>query len=164
VSGNSLPVQLTSFVGRESALAALTRQLAGMRLVTLTGPGGVGKTRLALDAARRIRAEDVSFVELAPIVDQALILSAIAAALGIVEVAAEPTLNTVVRSLQSRRVLLVLDNCEHLIVPCAGAVERLLQACPLLRVLATSREPLNIGGEVVQRLLPLVPAEERRCL
>jgi len=154
-----LPVHLTSFIGRDEEVAGLRRLLTGSRLATLTGPGGAGKTRLAIEAARASSGDAVVFVDLAPIGDQALIPCAIADALGLVELGGEPMLETVICSLQSRRVLLVLDNCEHLIVGCAMTVERLLQACPSLTVLATSREPLNVGGEVVQRLLPLEPPQ-----
>ena len=153
-----LPVQLTSFVGRERETAQLRRLLAEARLVTVTGPGGGGKTRIAIEAARDWGGDAARFVELAPLLDPALIPSAIAAVLGIAEVAGEPLLDTIVRALQSLRALLILDNCEHLIVGCALIVERLLQACPLLTVLATSREPLNLGGETLQRLLPLEPS------
>jgi len=156
---NDLPVQLTSFIGREQEVARLTKLLADARLVTLTGPGGAGKTRTAVEAARGWEVGEAVFVELAPIVDQTLIPSAIAVALGVAEVAGEPLLDAVVRSLRSRRVLLVLDNCEHVVVGCAVAAEQLLRACPALTVLATSREPLNAGGEVLQRLAPLEPAE-----
>src|ERR1700680_2209487 len=125
----SLPVPLTSFVGREEEVAGLRRALVGARLVTGAGPGGAGKTRTAIEAARDWTGDEAVFVELAPIVDQALIPSAIADALGVIEGLGEPALETVVRALQSKRVLLVLDNCEHLVVGCALAVERLLQAC-----------------------------------
>jgi len=156
---NDLPVQLTSFIGREQEVARLTKLLADARLVTLTGPGGAGKTRTAVEAARGWEGGEAVFVELAPIVDQALIPNAIAVALGVAEVAREPLLDAIVRSLKSRRVLLVLDNCEHLVVGCSVFVEQLLRACPTLTVLATSREPLNAAGEVVQRLAPLEPPE-----
>jgi len=151
----NLPAQLTSFIGRERELAAITALLAEKRLITLTGPGGAGKTRVATEAARRWLGGAACFVELAPLVDQALVPSAIATALGVVEIPDEPLLGTVERFLQSKHALLLMDNCEHLIVGCALAVERLLQACPGLTVLATSREPLNLDGETVQRLLPL---------
>src|SRR5207237_415743 len=114
VAPRILPTYLTSFIGRERELAVLAVLLGSTRLLTLTGAGGAGKTRTAIEAAHGWAGGETRFVELAPLLDQALIPSAIAATFGIVEVTGEPLLETVVRSLQSRRVLLVLDNCEHL--------------------------------------------------
>jgi predicted ATPase/DNA-binding NarL/FixJ family response regulator len=156
--GHALPIQLTSFVGRDREVADLMALLTRARLVTLTGPGGSGKTRLASESARHWGGNVAAFVELAPIVDQALIANAVADALGTTEVPGEPLLETIVDSISSGQTLLVLDNCEHLTVGCALVVSRLLQDCPALTVLATSREPLNVSGEVVQRLQPLTPA------
>jgi len=152
---HALPVQLTTFLGRVDEVAAVTRLLHQGRLVTVTGAGGAGKTRLAIEAARRFDSGPVWFVELSPIVDGALIPSVIATAAGIAEVAGESPLETLASTLRAAHALLLLDNCEHLLVPCAVAVAHLLQACPSLAVLATSREPLNLSGEVVQRLSPL---------
>jgi len=152
---HNLPVQLTSFIGREGEVADLTRRLASTRLLTLTGPGGAGKTRLAIEAAGRIEGGQVWFVDLSPIVDAALIPAAIGTAAGIAEVAGEAPLETLATALAAAQALLVLDNCEHLVVPCAVAVAHLLQACPSLTVLTTSREPLNLSGEHVYRLHPL---------
>jgi predicted ATPase len=124
-----LPRPLTSFIGREDEVADLTRRLSSTRLLTLTGPGGAGKTRLAIEAARRFDGGRVWFVDLSPIVDAALIPAAIATAAGIAEVAGETPLETLASTLSDARVLLLLDNCEHLVVPCAVAVAHLLQAC-----------------------------------
>jgi len=159
VPPHDLPVELTSFIGREDEVADLTRGLASTRLLTLTGPGGAGKTRLAVEAARRFDGGRVWFVELSAIVDSALIPGAIATAAGIAEVAGETPLETLASTLSAAHGLLVLDNCEHLVGPCAVVVAHLLQACPSLRVLATSREPLNLAGEQVHRLLPLGVSE-----
>jgi predicted ATPase/DNA-binding NarL/FixJ family response regulator/DNA-binding XRE family transcriptional regulator len=155
----NLPTYLARFIGREQELTDLAHLLAGARLVTVTGTGGAGKTRLAIEAARLWEGGEARLIELAPLLDAALIPSAIANALAIAEVAGEPLLETVIHALRSRRVLLILDNCEHLIAGCAATVERLLQSCPALTVLATSREPFNVGGEVARRLQPLGPAD-----
>ena len=156
----SLPTQLTSVIGREQEVADLARLLVTARLVTVTGAGGAGKTRLAVEAARGCEFfDEARLTDLGAINEPALIPSAVATALEVFEVAGEPPLETIVRSLRSRPALLVLDNIEHLIVPCAVVVERMLQSCPSLTVPATSREPLNLNGEHVQRLLPLTPPE-----
>jgi predicted ATPase/DNA-binding NarL/FixJ family response regulator len=154
--GPALPVPLTSFVGRERELAAVRARLRdpGVRLLTLTGPGGTGKTRLALQAARAPDrggrfADGAWFVDLAPLADAALVPQAIATALGVREEAGRPLLETVQEALRPRRLLLVLDNCEHLVDACARVAEALLQACPRLTVLTTSREALTIAGETV---------------
>jgi predicted ATPase/DNA-binding CsgD family transcriptional regulator len=154
--GRALPAPLTSFVGRERELAAVRDRLGdpGVRLLTLTGPSGVGKTRLALAAARDLDgggrfADGVWFAGLAPLADAALVPQVIATTLGIREEAGRPLLEAVQESLRARRLLLVLDNCEHLVDACARGAEALLHACPLLTILATSREALNIAGETV---------------
>jgi predicted ATPase/DNA-binding XRE family transcriptional regulator len=149
----NLPATLTSFVGRERELAEVRRQLDAARLVTLTGSGGVGKTRLALEAARAADGDypaGVWLVELASLADPALVPRAVAVALGVHELPEHrgrtPT-EALAAWLAAKALLLVLDNCEHLIDACATLVERLLRAAPRLRVLATSREPLGIAGE-----------------
>ncbi|WP_030346522.1 ATP-binding protein [Streptomyces sp. NRRL S-1022] len=155
-----LPAQLTRFVGRETELARIDRALAGSRLVTLTGPGGVGKTRLALEAARARTGAGVCLVELAPLADGARIPYAVLAALGVRDGFRSPAANALDRLLEAladREVLLVLDNCEHLVEAAARTAALLLAACPGVRVLATGRESLGITGEV---LVPVPPLPE----
>jgi predicted ATPase/DNA-binding SARP family transcriptional activator len=151
---HNLPIGLTSFIGRARERAEVTRLLAqapsGCRLLTLTGAGGCGKTRLAVVVAGNL-VEDyldgVWLVELAALADGALVPQAVASALGVREEAQRPLMSTLVDALRSRELLLVLDNCEHLIDPCAQLAETLLSACPKLRILATSREALGLAGE-----------------
>ncbi|HEX6470027.1 MAG TPA: BTAD domain-containing putative transcriptional regulator [Streptosporangiaceae bacterium] len=162
---SGLPAQLTSFVGREDELARIGKLLAAGRLVTLTGPGGSGKTRLAIEAAAREVDGEVCFVELAPIRDGAAIPRELLGALGVRETGllpsapgrAEPSdpAAKLIASLAGRRLLLVLDNCEHVVADAARLVHRLLASCPGLRVLATSREALGITGEALCPLPPL---------
>ncbi|HSG79834.1 MAG TPA: hypothetical protein VLD62_09660, partial [Acidimicrobiia bacterium] len=150
---NNLPVQLTSFVGREHALAEVIELIGENRIVTLTGVGGVGKTRLAIQAAAEsidVFRDGVWLVELAPLSETGFVLPAIAAAAGITEEPSRPLIETVSRELAGR-VLLVIDNCEHLIDEVAKTVDELLRACPDLRVVATSREGLAVGGERLWR-------------
>ena len=154
---HNLPVQLTSFVGRERAVEELTDLLGMTRLLTLSGAGGTGKTRLALEVAGRALpkvADGVWLVELAPLADAAFVPSAVAGAVG-VEERGERAAEALVDHLRARATLLVLDNCEHLVSACARLVDRLLRACPGLLVLATSREPLGVVGEVVWTVPPL---------
>lgn len=162
---NNLPSQLTSFVGREEEIVEVGRLLAASRLVTLLGPGGVGKTRLSLQvAAESIDAypEGVWLVELAALVDPGLVAQQIASALGLREEANRPLIDTLLDFLRPKRLLLVLDNCEHLVAACAKVVDRLLKACAGLRVLATSRETLGLREETAWSVPPLrVPDPER---
>jgi non-specific serine/threonine protein kinase len=146
---------LTSFVGRERELAEVSRLLAqaaaGSRLVTLTGPGGCGKTRLALRVADDFGgayAEGVAIVELAPLADPSLTPQFIASALGVRDVPGRPIITTLIEHLRPLEALLVLDNCEHLVDSCAALVEGLLLSCPGLCILATSREMLGVPGEI----------------
>ncbi|MFE3261767.1 protein kinase [Nocardia sp. NPDC059091] len=153
-----LPLELTSFVNRRAELAEVKNLLSSARLVTLTGIGGVGKTRLALRAAttaRREFADGIWLVELADISDPSLLVGVIAAALGLRDDPARPLPQVVVDFLSARKSLLVLDNCEQLVSTVAESVETWLQACPHLRILTTSREPLDIAGESVLRVPPL---------
>jgi predicted ATPase/DNA-binding XRE family transcriptional regulator len=163
---HNLPLQLTSFVGREDDLAGLAALLgdpaSGARLVTLTGPGGVGKTRLALEAAAGLVASDgapysdgVWLVELASLADPALVPQAVAAVFGVREARGRPLAATLGEALRPGRLLLVLDNCEHLVVACARLADALLRACPHLRVLATGRRALGLPGEVPRAVAPL---------
>jgi predicted ATPase/DNA-binding CsgD family transcriptional regulator len=148
---NNLPLVLSSFVGREKELAEVERLLAGgIRLLTLTGPGGCGKTRLALEAAREAsgRFEDGAWwVGLAPLSEPDLVPRAVASALGVREAPGRSLEEVLVEHLKARSTLLVLDNCEHLIGACAALADALLPSCPSLRILATSREALGIAGE-----------------
>ena len=148
----NLRAQATSFVGRDRELADVARLLAGGRLVTLVGVGGTGKTRLevqaAADALDRFR-DGAWLVELAPVSDRELVASEIGRALGVEPEPGQAPIDMVVDYLRSKELLLLLDNCEHLIDAAADAADRLLGACPALRVLATSREPLGVEGEAV---------------
>ena len=159
----TLPAPLTSFVGREEEIASVAALLRGadVRLVTLTGPGGVGKTRLAQAVARDVEGafvDGVAFVPLAPVRDPALVGSAIARALGVQELGGQPILDLLVDHLRARRALLIVDNLEH-VVAAAPLVAQLLVACPDLVVLATSRAVLRLSGEHDIDVRPLdVPA------
>jgi len=149
---HNLPVQVTRFFGRENEIASLKQRLAEQRLITLTGSGGVGKTRLALQAAGEVLddfADGVWLVELASLTDPALLAQHVAAVLGVSETPGRSTLDGLLLFLRERQLLLLLDNCEHLLEACAQLVETLLHACPGLRILASSREPLGIAGEAV---------------
>ena len=153
-----LPRQLTSFVGRDAELVEVARLLEGAPLVTLTGPGGVGKTRLALAVASQAAdawPDGVWFVDLAPLAEPSLVPQTVAAALGVREVAGQPLAATLSGRQRTPRLLLVLDNCEHVVEAAARLAEGLLRACPGVRVLATSREPLGVPGEAVFRVPPL---------
>jgi non-specific serine/threonine protein kinase len=157
----SLPLDLTSFVGRRAELAEVMRQLSTSRLVTLTGVGGVGKTRLALRAASDF-GDDARLVELGELRDGSLLVEVVAAGLGLRDEAARSLRDVLVDFLCSRRLLLVLDNCEQVVDAAATLVEHLLRVCPDLRILATSRERLGVDGESMLQLSPLtVPDADR---
>jgi predicted ATPase len=173
LSPHNLPIQLTSFVGREREIAEVKDLLAEQRLLSLTGAGGCGKTRLALQAAAELpeRFEDgVWLVELASLSDSNLVPQAIASTLEVREVPGRALTEVVIEHLKSKKTLLVLDNCEHLVEACARLAEAFLRSCPNLRILATSREALGITGEtgwlVPSLSLPephyLPPVEELR--
>jgi non-specific serine/threonine protein kinase len=160
---SNIPVPLTSFIGRERELEKIAGLLAASRLVTLTGPGGVGKTRLAVEAANAALKQfpdGVFWVGLASVSDEKLISHEIAQALGVREAMGEPIMSTLIRHLQGKETLLVLDNCEHLIAGCAQKAEQLLAACLRLRILATSIEGLGLFNETVLQVpsLPLPAA------
>jgi predicted ATPase/class 3 adenylate cyclase/DNA-binding CsgD family transcriptional regulator len=151
---DNLPNQLTSFVGRKGTIAELRRLLVSARLLTLTGPGGVGKTRLALAVAEAVLpdyTDGVWLVELAPLSDPALVPSTVAAILR-VPASSRPLIEQLADAVRSRAMLVVLDNCEHVVHACAELCERLLRAAPDLQILATSRQPLGAKGEVVWRV------------
>jgi predicted ATPase/class 3 adenylate cyclase len=157
---HNLPVQLTSFVGRERELAELKPLLLASRLLTLTGPGGTGKTRLALPLAANVLdrfADGVWLVELAPLADPTLVPNTVAAVLGVREQPGQPILDVLLDALRPKTLLLILDNCEHLIATCAQVAETLLRAAPNVHILASSREALGIAGETAYRVpsLPL---------
>jgi predicted ATPase/DNA-binding XRE family transcriptional regulator len=152
---HNLPVPLTSLVGRDDATRDLVRQLGRTRLLTLTGVGGCGKTRLALEAARAAiddYADGVWLVELGPLADPALVGPHVATVLRVRETAEQTLEAALVNALRQRTTLLVLDNCEHVLDACAQVIDVLLKACPNLVVLTTSREPLGIVGEAVWRV------------
>ncbi|MGW5147254.1 protein kinase domain-containing protein [Rhodococcus koreensis] len=165
VTGNLL-LELTSFVGRRNELTEARNLLAGSRLVTLTGIGGVGKTRLAMRVAAAVQrdyGDGARLVELGELRDGSSLVDAVAAAVGVRDHSARPLREVLIEFLASRELLLVLDNCEHLVDAVAGLAETLLRVCPALRILATSREPLGIGGEAVLRVPPLaVPDPDRK--
>lgn len=149
---NNLPLQLTSFVGRERELGEVARLLLTTRLLTLIGAGGSGKTRLGLEVASQLLKGflgGVWLVELAALSDPELVPQATASALGVREAPGRALTEMLVDYLKPRHVLLVFDNCEHLVEATAKLAERLLRACPHLRILATSREPLRITGELI---------------
>ena len=155
---HNLPRQLTSFIGRERDIEMAGRLLSTTSLLTLTGAGGSGKTRLALQIAFDLLdryPDGVWIVDLAPLSDAAFLPQALAEAVGIREQPGHPLLATLVEALRPRESLLVLDNCEHLVAACAQLIDPLLRACPTLQILTTSRETLGIAGEVVWPVPPL---------
>lgn len=154
----NLPVPFSSFVGRRRELSDITALLAQFRLVTLVGCPGIGKTRLALETATRLRPEEAGqpyFIELGPVVEPRLVAHTVASILGIRERAGEGMAKTLTDNLRHRRLLLVLDNCEHVLPACAELTGELLRACPQVTVLATSQEPLGVPGEQVWHVAPL---------
>jgi len=163
----ALPAEMTSFVGRRRELAETRRMLAGSRLLTLTGPGGVGKTRLALRMAAEVRRsfpDGVWFVELAALRDPELLPHTLANALELRQVSADPAAD-LASYLEQQRLLVVLDNCEHLTDACAMLASKLLAAAPKLRILATSRHVLGVEGEQILSVPPLsVPEADRDVL
>ncbi|WP_256251912.1 LuxR C-terminal-related transcriptional regulator [Streptomyces sp. yr375] len=161
-TGN-LPAAFTTFVGRRHDIAEVRRVLGAARLLTLTGVGGVGKTRLALEAAaasRKAFPDGTWLVDLAPLRDPASVASAAATAVGILDLGVRPTLEQLATHLAGRRALIVLDNCEHLIEACAELAGTLLSAGPELHILATSRQTLGIAGEHVLTVAPLSVPDE----
>lgn len=152
---NNLPIQLTSFIGREKEIAEIKRLLAATRLLTLTGAGGAGKTRLSLQVAADLLdgfKNGAWFIELAPLSDLNLVPQTIAAALGLQNQSARPMLDALNDYLKEKTLLLVLDNCEHLIQACAELADALLHYSPRFKILATSREALSVAGETIFRV------------
>jgi predicted ATPase/class 3 adenylate cyclase len=155
---NNLPAQLAAFVGRERELAEVRALVASSRLVTLTGAGGCGKTRLGLQLAAGLldgSGDGVWLVELAAVSDENAVAPAICQALGIAAQPGRPALETLLDALAPQNVLIVLDNCEHLIGACAKTADAIVRQCPRVQLVATSREPLGIGGEAIYRVPPL---------
>lgn len=162
---NNLPQQLTSFVGRERELAEIKHLLTTTHLLTLTGSGGTGKTRLSLQTAADVLEgfpDGAWFIELAPIADSALVPQTVATVQGIREQPGHSIQGLLVEYLRAKQQLLILDNCEHLIDACAQLANQLLRACPNLRILASSREALGISGEHAYRIPSLSVAELRQ--
>jgi predicted ATPase/class 3 adenylate cyclase/DNA-binding CsgD family transcriptional regulator len=163
VAAHNLPAQLTSFVGRQAEMDRLREALAANRLVTLSGAGGVGKTRLAVQVAGELAGEfsdGVCYVDLAPIVHPDLVPITVARALSLPDQPGRSTTDTLLRFLRERQMLLVLDNCEHLLDATAATVAVLAETCPGLTLLATSREPIGVTGEVSWRVPSLSLADE----
>jgi predicted ATPase/class 3 adenylate cyclase len=162
---HNLPIQLTSFIGRAREKAEVKRLLSTTRFLTLTGSGGAGKTRLTLQVAAQLLEgfqDGVWLVELAALTDPSLVPKAVASALGVPEQPGRVLIETLVGSLRGKSVLLILDNCEHLVAACAHLTTALLLACPNLRILATSREALGVTGETTWRVPSLsVPDPQR---
>ena len=163
---NNLPHDVSSFVGRERERAEAIGLLSKSRLVTLVGPGGVGKTRLALRVARDLLADftgGVWLAELGPLNGPDLVPSVIGLAVGVRQQPGQAMVDTLANVFGNDSVLIVLDNCEHLVGACAALAERLLRTCPALSVLATSREPLGVPGEIIWPMpsLSLPPAARR---
>lgn len=160
--GQLLPVHLTSFIGRGGALAELTGILATSRLVTLTGAGGVGKTRLAVELARLAQDDfdGVHYIDLAPITDAVVVPGTVVHALGVTDRPGVRATDVVVHLVSNRRVLLVFDNCEHLLDESARLISEVVGTCASVSVLTTSREPLGVAGEVTWRVPSLPIADD----
>lgn len=159
---NNLPVQLTSFIGREKEIAEIKSALGSAKLVTLTGSGGTGKTRLSQEVGAQLLTNfqhGVWLVELAPLSDEAQIIPALAQVFGLQELPFNPLAKLVEDYLREKKMLLILDNCEHLIAGCARLADHLLHQCAGLKILASSREALGIAGEVAYRTPSLADSE-----
>lgn len=155
---NNLPLQVTSFIGRERELQALSQLLQRARLLTLVGTGGIGKTRLLLQLAANLLdryPDGVWYVDLAAIDDASLVVNALARVVGLAEVAGSALIEAICLHLKAQRVLVLLDNCEHVLGACARLADALLRACPDIEIVATSREPLRTAGEQTAWLPPL---------
>jgi class 3 adenylate cyclase len=163
VVSHRLPPQLTSFIGRQAAIGELRAILAENRLITLTGAGGVGKTRLAgqvgIESTGQF-GDGVWYVDLAPITDPDLVPVATARAFGLPDQPGRSTMDTITGFVNDRQMMVVLDNCEHLLQPSTELVMALLGACPRLTVLATSREPIGVAGEVIWRVPSMSLSDE----
>ena len=163
VAAEHLPIQLTNFIGRRGEITVIRQALADNRLVTLTGAGGAGKTRLAVQVAAQIVtefADGVWYVDLAPITDPDVVPVTVTRALGLPDQPGQPTMDVLLRFIRDRRMLILLDNCEHLLDASAELITALLARCPVLTLLATSREPVGVPGEVSWRVPSLSLADE----
>jgi predicted ATPase/class 3 adenylate cyclase/DNA-binding CsgD family transcriptional regulator len=163
VAAEHLPIQLTSFIGRRREITGIRQALADNRLVTLTGAGGAGKTRLAVQVAAQIItefADGVWYVDLAPITDPDVVPVTVARTLGLPDQPGQPTMDVLLRFIRDRQMLILLDNCEHLLDASAELITALLARCPALTLLATSREPVGVPGEVSWRVPSLSLADE----
>lgn len=164
---HNLPAQLNSFIGRERELADLKELLASSRMVTLTNVGGTGKTRLSLQLASEVLGDfpdGVWFVELAPLAGEWRVPLAVASVLGVKEEAGRPVLEALVKHVQDRQMLVILDNCEHLVHGCAELAKEFLKAGPKVKVLASSREPLRIAGEKTYPVPALAAPDSRKVI
>ena len=162
---HNLPSQLTSFIGRELEIAEVRKCLAANRLVTLTSVGGTGKSRLSLQVASQVIDEfagGVWFVELAPVADERRVPHAVASVLGVKEEAGRPVIEALVRFARDRELLLILDNCEHVLQACADLAKQLLRAGERVKILASSREQLHVAGEAIYNVGALDEAEAMR--
>lgn len=162
---HSLPRQLTSFIGRDKEIMDVMELAVKYPLVTLTGSGGTGKTRLALRAAEELRdafPDGIGLIELASLADPGLVLQTVVTALGLAEKPGKTPIQLLVDFLRPKRLLLILDNCEHLLKACAELAAELLHSAPRLTILATSREILGVGGEFPFRVPPLAMPDPRR--
>jgi predicted ATPase/DNA-binding CsgD family transcriptional regulator len=156
-------VQLSSFIGRQAEMSAIRDALADNRLVTLTGAGGAGKTRLAVQIAAAMAteyADGVWYVDLAPITDPEVVPVTVARVLGLPDQPGQPTMDVLLRFIRDRQMLMLLDNCEHLLDAAAELINGLLARCPALTLLTTSREPIGVSGEVSWRVPSLSLADE----
>jgi predicted ATPase/class 3 adenylate cyclase/DNA-binding CsgD family transcriptional regulator/tetratricopeptide (TPR) repeat protein len=163
VAAERLPMQLTSFIGRQGEMSGIREALGANRLVTLTGAGGAGKTRLAVQVAADVAdefADGVWYVDLAPLTDPAVMPVTVARALGLADQPGQPTMDVLRRFVRHREVLILLDNCEHLLDASAELITDLLATCPALTLLTTSREPIGVAGEVSWRVPSLSLADE----
>lgn len=164
---HNLPLQLTTFIGRQAEIESLRAALAASRLVTLTGAGGVGKTRLAVHVAAQIATEfsdGVFYVDLAPITHPDVVAVTAARALGLPDHPGRSTMDTLLRFVRDRQILIVLDNCEHLLGACATFVSEMLCTATRLTVLATSREALGVTGEATWQVPSLTLADDAAAL
>ena len=165
IPDHNLPAPLTTFIGRERERAEISRLLTHHRLVTLIGAGGIGKTRLALETGQAVLhqfRDGVWFIPLESLADEDLVPQTVASFLNISETSERPLVESLVHELRSRTLLLLLDNCEHLLDACARLAETLLKSCPTLKILATSRDVLQLEGEAVYHVPPLtIPERER---